>query len=437
MEVQDVYLVDYVRTPFSRARPRSPHRDAFSEIPGVRLVAETLNNLMDVRLNDKIQRSEIDQFIMGCGYQFGDNYAISGRIPLFLAKFPDTTPAFMTERQCGSGMTALHQAFMSIKLGFEDIVIASSFEHQTREPMHNNKHIQLDLAVGNPMSKWYRPDMDFFGAMSMIQTAQKLYELRIDQFTKEDLDKYGVRSHNLAEKYLEKGFFEDEITPILGHKEEDINQDFLVTQDLAIRKGATLEAMQQLKPFSKPGWAGGYSNPMHDRQAYIIKNGGNPMGVITAGNSSPMNAGAATVLLMSKQAMEEKGLTPLAKIVGLGWAGVDPSLMGLGPVPATEKALKQANLTVDDIDFWEINEAFTIVALNAIYELKIKDHEQKVNVRGGSTAIGHPIAATGIRMPGTLARILKEEHARYGVATMCVGGGQGTTVIIENPEMEV
>jgi len=427
-------MVDYVRTPFSRARPRKTERDAFSDIPGVRLVATTLNTMMDERLTGKVSRDEVDQFIMGNAFQVGDNITFSGKLALWEAKFPHETPAFLVERQCGSGMTAMHQAFMNIKLGYEDITICSSFEHQTREPMHNNKHLLPDIASALPMSQWYNSDLDFMGSLNMLVTAQKLYEMNIDHFTKEDMDKYGVRSHNLAEEALNSGYFKDEIVPILGHVEGDLNKDYLVDYDLSIRKGATLEDFAKLRPVSTPGWAGGYQNPVLDKETYVEKNGGNAYGVITAGNASPLNVGAATTMLMSKEIMEEKGLEPMARIVEIGWAAVDPSIMGLGPVPATRKALKKAGLTVDDIDYWEINEAFCIVALNAIKDLVIKNADKTVNVHGGATAIGHPLSATGIRMPGTLARILKEKKAKYGLANMCCGGGHGTAIIIENME---
>jgi acetyl-CoA C-acetyltransferase len=371
---------------------------------------------------------------MGLANNFGDNFSFSGRLSMFFAKFPNHVPAICLDRQCGSGMSAMHQAFMQIKLGYDDIILTTAFEHHTREPMHNNPHITPDLAVGNPMSRWYNPNEDLFAAASMIQTAQKLFEMRMKNITKEDLDRYGVRSHNLAQKYTESGYFKGEIVPVLGHAEGNLNEDYLVKTDLSIRENATYNQMKDVKVVSKPGWAGGYNNPLYDKEKYTRLNGGNSEGVITPANSSPLNAGAATILMMSKEKMDEKGLTPLARVIDVGWAGVDPSIMGIGPVPATKHALKNAKMNVDDIDFWEINEAFCIVALNAIHDLGIKEHDKKVNVRGGSTAIGHPIAATGVRMPGTLARILKEENARYGIATMCCGGGHGTSIIIENPE---
>jgi acetyl-CoA C-acetyltransferase len=154
-------------------------------------------------------------------------------------------------------------------------------------------------------------------------------------------------------------------------------------------------------------------------------------GMCTAGNSSPLNAGATMMMLMSEEKTKEYGLEPMAKIISMGWAAVDPTLMGLGPIPASRMALEHAGMEVDDIDYWEINEAFAIVTINTIKELGIKDAEDKVNMRGGAIAIGHPLGATGARLVGTLARTLELEDARYGLATPCVGGGQGTATIIE------
>ena len=429
-------MVDFARTPFSRARPRKLERDAFSDISGPKLVATTLNHMFDEKLEGKLNRSDVDQLILGNAFQVGHNASISGKFCLWLANFPDKVGSFLTERQCGSGMTALHQAFMSISMGYEDVIIASGFEHQTLEPMHNNRNMNLDMSVAHPWSKWYNQNLDVPTSLNMIQTAQKLYEQEINNFSREDLDAYGVRSHNLAETALNNGFFNEEIVPIVGHLEGDINGDYLVDHDLSIRKGATMEQMKNLPIISKPGWAGGYESPVLDKSAYKNKNGGDLNGVITPGNASPMNAGAASVLLVSKQALNKFNITPMCKIVEIGWASVDPTEMGRGPVPATERALKKAQLKVDDIDYWEINEAFCIVALSAIRDLKIKNADKKVNIHGGATAIGHPLSATGIRMPGTLARILKEENAKFGIANMGCGGGQGTSMIIENVELK-
>jgi len=179
--------------------------------------------------------------------------------------------------------------------------------------------------------------------------------------------------------------------------------------------------------------------PRISQPYYLDKNGGKEgyieregtdEGVITAGNSSPLNAGATAAVLMEAKEAEKRGVKPMARIVSMGWAGVDPTVMGRGPVPATIKALKYAGLSIEDIDFWEINEAFCIVSLNCMNRLKIP--EEKVNVMGGATAIGHPLGSTMIRLTGTLARILKDKKVKYGVATACVGGGQGVATVLEN-----
>jgi acetyl-CoA acetyltransferases len=237
-------------------------------------------------------------------------------------------------------------------------------------------------------------------------TAEKLFDLRQKEpphITREEMDELAFRSHQNAAKALEEGFFKDEIMPVEVTLADGTKK--VVDHDLSIRADTTLEKIAAVPPAFKPD------------------------GAITAGNSSPLNAAATAMILMSKEKAKEYGLDPMAKIVSMGWAGVDPSMMGLGPVPASKMALKHAGLEVKDIDFWEINEAFAVVTVNAIKELGIDP--EKVNVKGGAIAIGHPLGATGTRLVGTLARILNLEGGRYGLATPCVGGGQGAATIIE------
>lgn len=430
---KEVYMVDYVRTPFSRSRPRMPHRDAFSEISGPILVAETLKNMFEVRMAGKVEKGELDEFVYGNAFQVGDNFPFSGKMSLAMAKFPHSVRAFTTERQCGSAMTALHMGIMEVAMGYSDIVVATGVENMTRQPMMGNKNMSFPAELFTADSKWYNPNFEFIG---MIQTAQKVFEEEHPKFSKEDMDKFGLRSHNLAEKALDDGFFKGEIVPIKAHieskdKDEALGTEKIIDQDLSIRRGATLKDMARLRPVSQPGFAGGFKNAKMSKEQYIEATGAE-LGVITAGNSSPLNGGAATIMLMSGEKMKEKGLEPMARIVDIGWAAVDPSVMGRGPVPASRRALKNAGLKADDIDYWEINEAFCIVALNCMDKFNIP--EDKVNIHGNATAIGHPLSATGTRLPGTLARILKEKKAKYGLANMCIGGGQGTAVILENPD---
>jgi acetyl-CoA C-acetyltransferase len=250
---------------------------------------------------------------------------------------------------------------------------------------------------------------DMVTSTNMGLTAEKLFTQK--GFTKEDLDRWGTRSHQLASKAYKEGFFKDEILPI--EAEQADGKLLLVDRDQAVRDDATLEGMRNLKPAFKPD------------------------GVITAGNSSPLNAAAASMILMSKETAKKKGILPMATIRSIGFAGVDPTVMGEGPVPASRIALEKAGLQVKNIDYWEINEAFSIVALNCIKKLGIDP--DRVNVMGGGTAIGHALGATGARLVGTLARILKVKGGRYGLANACVGGGQGVATIIEretqNPKL--
>ncbi|MCX8172318.1 MAG: acetyl-CoA C-acyltransferase, partial [Archaeoglobaceae archaeon] len=336
-----------------------------------------------------------------------------------LAELPVEVPAQGTERVCISGMSAMHQCAMEIMLGISDITIACGIEHMTHLPMQPdlNPHMGISPSLLN------RQDLidkyDLMTAVSMGLTAEKLFAKWKDKlgWTKRDLDEWGVRSHKLAAEALKKGYFlngegyptkrRGEILPI--EVEQADGSKRVIDTDLSIRPDTTLEAVERLPPAFKPD------------------------GVITAGNSSPLNAGASAIMLMNKKKMKEYGLEPMAKILSIGWAGVDPSVMGEGPVPATQKALKYAKLEVKDIEYWEINEAFAVVPLFAIKMLKIDP--SNVNIKGGAIAIGHPLAASGIRITGTLARILNIENAKYGVATLCGGGGQGGSTVIENPNV--
>jgi len=424
MDLKEVWLIDYARTAFSRSRPKQPERDVFGEIRSDELLAKLLMKFFDQKLADKgIEKKDIDEFTVGTAMGVYENWTYGGRLPLFLANFPETVPAMFVDRQCGSAGSGMHVGIMEIMTGYSKICLAGGVEHMTRVDMQNT-HISPNLKMINKKSEWYRPKYDLLNAINMLQTAQKLYEQEIPNFTKEDLDKFGVRAHNLTVDNQEAGWFKGEIIGIEGHVDGNIEEPMMVEKDMAARK-STLERVAGLRRLSKPF----YLEQNGGKEGYI-KREGTKEGVITAGNSSPLNAGATTCLIMEAEEAKKRGLDSMAKIVSIGWAGVDPSVMGRGPVPATEMALKRAGLTADDIDFWEINEAFCIVALNCMKYFNIP--EEKVNIMGGSTAIGHPLGATMIRLPGTLARILKDKKAKYGVANACVGGGQGVATIIEN-----
>ncbi|NHW88317.1 MAG: acetyl-CoA C-acetyltransferase [Archaeoglobales archaeon] len=414
--MEEVYIVDFLRSAFSRSRPKEPERDVYNKIDMPAVAAMLVREMIN-RTN--IDPKDIGDVITGCTMQMGENWLYGGRIINLLAELPIEVPAQGTERVCISGMSAMHQCAMEIMLGYSDVAIACGIEHMTHLPMQPD----LNPHMGISPTLMQRADLiqkyDLMTAMSMGLTAEKLFEKWKDKlgWTKRDLDEWGVRSHKLAAEALKKNYFlsgkgyptkrKGEILPIEVELSDGSRK--VIDVDQSIRPDTTLEAVERLPPAFKPG------------------------GVITAGNSSPLNAGASAIMLMSKKKMKEYGLEPMAKIVSIGWAGVDPSVMGEGPVPATQKALKHAKLEVKNIDFWEINEAFAVVTLFAIKMLKIDP--EKVNTRGGAIAIGHPLAASGIRITGTLARILNIENAKYGCATLCGGGGQGGATIIENPNI--
>ncbi|UCG01690.1 MAG: acetyl-CoA C-acyltransferase [Candidatus Heimdallarchaeota archaeon] len=428
MNLKEVWLIDYARTAFSRSRPNQPERDVFGEIRGDELLAQLLMKFFDGKLAEKgITRNDIEEVSVGVASGVLENWTYGGKIPLYLAGFPNKVSSFFIDKQCASAGAGMHMLAMEIMTGYTNCVLATGFEHMTRV-----RRIGIDPAIERYMDEssiFYHPEYDMQNSVNMLQTAQRLYEEEIPKFTKEDLDKFGVRSHNLTiksqeEKWFTSGMNGGEIIPIEGHVEGNVNEPMMVERDMAARK-STLEGVAGLRRITTPF----YLEKNGGKKGYIEREG-TTEGVITAGNSSPLNAGATAAILMEAEEAKKRDLEPMARIISIGWGGVDPRVMGRGPVPATRKALEHANLTAEDIDFWEINEAFCIVALNCMDKFNIP--EEKVNIKGGSTAIGHPLGATMIRLTGTLARILKEKKGRYGVANACVGGGQGLATIIEN-----
>jgi len=390
----DVYLVDFLRTAFSRSRPNEPERDVFNSL--------RMDEAVGMLLKEMVKRNNIDPLrigdvITGCALQAGENWLYGGRHPIFLAGLPVEVPGMAVDRACSSSMVAIAIGTWEIMTGNADITFAGGMEHMTHEPMANNPRIlpNYKLLV-RPEYMKYQMNIGY----SMGLTAEKLAE--VENISKDEMDEFSLRSHKLASEALKNGYFKDEIMPV----QVEYNGEMItVDKDQSIRPDTTLEQIKKLPPAFKPD------------------------GVITAGNSSPLNAGASMTMLMNEKTMDEYGLKPMARIVSFGWAGVDPSIMGEGPVPASKKALEKAKLKVEDIDYWEINEAFAVVPLNAIKKLNIDIN--RVNIHGGAIAIGHPLGASGARITGTLARILKEKNGRYGLATLCVGGGQGYAVILE------
>ncbi len=400
--MKDVVIAGYLRTALSRSRPNEPARDWFCKMRADELLARLLP---EVIRRAGATPEEIDDFLVGCATAVGEQWTYGGKLPLFLANLPKRIPAKFIDQQCGSSMAAIQIGFMEIAMGYADIVLVGGMEHMTRVPMGMGL-IDRGLLAPN-MTLFLNPEyqhLDMMTSMTMGLTAEKL--VKHGGFTREEMDRWGVRSHQLAVKARAEGFFAGEILPI--DAEQADGSVLRVEQDQSVRDDVSLEGMKELKPAFKKD------------------------GTITPGNSSPLNAGASSMVLMSAETARRKGVRPLAAVRSLGFAGVDPTVMGVGPVPASRMALEKCGLTPERIDYWEINEAFCAVALNCIKELGIDP--EKVHVTGGATAIGHALGSTGIRLTGTLARILNEKGGRYGCANACVGGGQGVAVVIERME---
>ncbi len=397
--MREVAIVGYLRSPQSRSRPKEPERDDLGSIRADELLARVIQKLMDTT---GIAPHTLDDFLVGSAFGVGENWTYGGRTPIFLANLPETIPAKFLDMQCASGMAAIQTGWLEIAAGVADTVLASGMEHMTRVPMGPTLFEQGTISVHPGLSSdpaYVHWDMQT--TLNMGLTAEKL--AKTSGITRRAMDEWALRSHTMAVQAQKAGFLDSEVLPIEVTTPDGPSRT--VDQDQAVRAGTTLEGLSQLKPLF------------------------DPEGFITAGNASPLNAGAGGMLLMAREEAEKNNLPILGVVRSMGVAGVDPTIMGQGPVPAVRRALTQAGLTVQDIDFWEINEAFSVVALYAMQELGIDP--ERVNVMGGGLALGHPLGATGIRLVGTLARTLEHKGARYGCATACVGGGQGIATVIE------
>jgi acetyl-CoA acetyltransferase family protein len=393
-ELKEVYVADYLRVPFSRSRPSQPERDVYNSLRMDQALATLIRNVLE---RTSFKPEEIGDVVTGCAFQTGENWLYGGRHPVLLAGLPVTVPALAMDRACASSMNATAEGAMEIMTGNSDVVLAGGMEHLTHVPIANNPALAPNTRLlTRPEYMKYQMNTGY----SMGLTAEKLAEQ--EKFSRDEMDRYSVGSHMKAAKSADEGWFRKELVEM---KVELSGEEKVIEVDQSIRRDTTLEQLAALQPSFKAG------------------------GVITAGNSSPLNAGATMVALASKEKLAEHGLKPMARVVSMGWAGVDPSLMGKGPVPASQKALAKAGLKVDDVDLWEINEAFAVVVLYAMRELRLDP--RRVNAHGGAIAIGHPLGASGARLVGTLARQLQESGREYGVATLCVGGGQGFAMVLQ------
>lgn len=406
----EVFLVDGVRTPLGK------HRGVLA---GVRP-----DDLAALVVGEALRRSgapadAVEEVVLGAANQAGEDNRDVARMAVLLAGLPDTVPGYTTNRLCASGLTAAASAATAIRAGEIDLAIAGGVESMTRAP----------IAMAKAGTPWARPgevadtslgwrftnpiftahdeaveDPDDPSSrkitLSMGETAEEIAKL--DGLTREECDAFALRSHERAIAAHDAGRFDRELVPVTvrGRKET-----FEVTQDEGPRRGSSLEALARLRPVFRPE------------------------GIVTAGNSSPLSDGAAALVLASSEAVERHGLTPRARVIVSASAGVAPNVMGLGPVPATEKALAKAGWTVGDLDAVELNEAFAAQSIAVLRRLKLD--ESIVNVDGGAIALGHPLGCSGARLLVTLMGRLEREDGRRGLATLCVGVGQGVAMLVE------
>jgi 3-oxoadipyl-CoA thiolase len=350
----------------------------------------------------------VDEVYMGCANQAGEDNRNVARMASLLAGLPVEVPGATVNRLCASGLEAAIQGSRQIKVGEADLVLAGGVESMTRAPLVMLKPEQgfprgnVELADTTLGWRLVNPNMSH-STESMGETGENVAERY--GVSREDQDAFALESHRRAVAATEDGRLDDELVTI------DVSQPkgdpLTVHADEGPRPDTSLERLAKLRPIFREG------------------------GTVTAGNSSSLNDGAAMLVLASEERAKELDREPLARIVATGSAGVDPAYMGIGPVPATRKALERAGLTVDDLDLVELNEAFASQVLASMRELGI-DHE-KLNVNGGAIAIGHPLGCSGARLLGTLAHELRRRGGRYGLATLCIGVGQGLAAVIENP----
>lgn len=387
LDLNDVVIVDAVRTPMGRSK-----NGVFRNVRAEALSADVITALL--ARNPQLKPSDIEDVIWGCVNQTLEQGFNIARNASLLAGLPHTVSGQTVNRLCGSSMSALHTAAQSIVSGYGDVFLVGGVEHMG--------HVEMAHGVDiNPeMSKHVAK-----ASMLMGVTAEML--AKMNGIGREPQDAFGARSHQRAYEAQLEGRFENEIIGVEGHDDQGLMT--LVKQDEVIRPEATVESMAQLKP------------------VFIPK-----VGTVTAGTSSALSDGASGMLVMSAAKAKELQLKPRARIKSIAVSGCDPSIMGYGPVPATQKALKRAGLSVADIDCFELNEAFAAQALAVMKNLKLLDDmDEKVNLNGGAIALGHPLGCSGARISTTLLNVLEQEDASLGCATMCIGMGMGITTIIE------
>ncbi|MDI4660245.1 MULTISPECIES: acetyl-CoA C-acyltransferase FadA [Cobetia] len=384
---RDVVIVDGVRTAMAKAK-----NGAFRHVRAENLSAAVMQALFD--RNPGLVPAEVDDIIWGCVNQTLEQSMNIARNAAIMTGIPRTVPAQTVNRLCGSSMSALHIATANIKAGMGDFYIIGGVEHMEHVPMAHG--VDVNPAASKHAAK---------AAMMMGLTAELLGKMH--GVSREQQDEFGVRSHQRAQAAADEGRFDDEIIGVEGHDAE--GRRVLVTRDEVIRGDASMESMGNLKPVFDPKG-----------------------GTVTAGTSSALSVGASGMAVMSAERAEALGLKPIARVLSTGVAGCDASIMGYGPVPASKQALKAAGLTIEDIQTVELNEAFAAQSIPVLKDLGLLERvDTAVNLNGGAIALGHPLGCSGSRICTTLLNVMKQQNTRLGLATMCIGMGQGVATVFE------
>ncbi|WP_207922011.1 thiolase family protein [Saccharopolyspora terrae] len=389
--VRDVVFVDGVRTPFGKAGSKGQYAQTRADDMVVKVIRELL------RRHPELPAERIDEVAIAATTQIGDQGLTIGRTAALLAGLPKSVPGFAIDRMCAGAMTAVTTVSSGIAFGAYDVVIAGGVEHMGNHPMGEG---------ADPNPRFVSDKIVDPSALVMGSTAENLHD-RYPSLTKERTDAYAALSQQRYEEAQKAGKISPDLVPVSTRSDEGWG---LATTDEPPRPGTTVETLAGLKtPFR-------------------------PHGRVTPGNAAGLNDGATGALLADAETAKELGLPIGMRLVGYSFAGVEPEVMGVGPVPATEKALKRAGLTIDDIGLFEINEAFAVQVLAFLEHFGIADDDPRVNPWGGAIACGHPLASSGVRLMTQLSRHFEEHpEVRYGITTMCIGIGMGGTVIWENP----
>lgn len=398
---KEAYIIDGIRTPIGN------FGGTLSAVRADDLAAMVIEEL--VKRNPDIPKEVIDDVILGCHNQAGEDNRNVARMAALLSGLPVTVPGETVNRLCASGMSAIAHAYRAIKAGDGDIFIAGGVEHMTRSPLVVSKPSRgfgTDSKMEDSSFGWrfVNPRMhEMYGTDPMGMTAENLVEKY--GISREDQDKYSLGSQLKAAQASQNGRLAKEIMPVVIPQKR--GEPLVFARDEFIRADSTLEGLSKLKPAFKKD------------------------GTVTAGNASGLNDGAAAVFVASGEAVKKYGLKPLVKIVSTAVTGVEPRIMGIGPVSATQKALEKAGLTLDDINVMEFNEAFAAQALACTRALGLADDDPRINPNGGAIAIGHPLGMSGTRITYSAALELHRKNGKYALATMCVGVGQGYAIILE------